>query len=66
MTVFINGEGVECDANTLLADFLEQQKINTTNIAIAINDAIVFRKNWTTTLLTNGCNILIIRPTQGG
>ena len=66
MTVFINEQPATCAENTTLSQFIEQQHIETSHIAIAINDSVVFRKNWDSAILTDGCKILIIKATQGG
>ena len=66
MTVFINEQPANCAENTTLSQFIEQQHIDTSHIAIAINDSVVFRKNWDSAILTDGCKILIIKATQGG
>lgn len=66
MTVFINEQQTDCAENTTLSQFLQQQHIDTSHIAVAINDSVVFRKNWDSAILSDGCRILIIKATQGG
>lgn len=66
MKVFINDEEVNCSENTSLSHFIQQQNIDTSHIAVAVNDSVILRKNWESTILTEGCRILIIQATQGG
>lgn len=66
MNIFLNGSPVHCLQNTTVSQLFEQQNINTSHIAVAIDEVVVFRKNWDTITLTEGCNVLIIKATQGG
>lgn len=65
MTFLINGAEISSDHNKLDA-VLEELNLPETGIAIAVNDEVVSKKNWTTTILNEKDKILIITATQGG
>lgn len=52
--------------NVTLQTFVEQLKIETNGIAIAINNTVVKKADWSSRLLQNNDDILIIKSTQGG
>lgn len=52
--------------NVTLQAFVEQLKIETNGIAIAINNSVVKKADWSSRLLKNNDDILIIKSTQGG
>ncbi|AEH01479.1 sulfur carrier protein ThiS [Lacinutrix sp. 5H-3-7-4] len=52
--------------NVTLQTFVEQLKIETNGIAIAINNAVIKKADWSSRLLQNNDDILIIKSTQGG
>lgn len=66
MQIFINDTPVECPENTTITQLLVQQEIQPVNIAVAINDSVVPKANWDTTVLKDGSRIIIIKAVQGG
>ena len=51
---------------TLLQLLKEMQLDQQTGIAVAVNQAVIPRINWSTTSLQNQDKVLLIRATQGG
>lgn len=66
MQIFINDISSECPENITITQLLAQQEIQPVNIAVAIDDAVVSKANWDTTVLQDGSRIIIIKAVQGG
>ncbi|MFT6845551.1 MAG: sulfur carrier protein [Flavobacteriales bacterium] len=67
MIILFNGEEISLDTSMNLAELLSQKKLlHTTGIAVAINQAVISKNDWTKTALNNNDNILVITATQGG
>ncbi|MEG0795248.1 MAG: sulfur carrier protein ThiS [Odoribacter sp.] len=66
MKIFINDASVTCPANSSLKDLLLSQNISAVNIAIAIEDHIIPKAQWDTTVVEDGSHIIIIKAVQGG
>lgn len=66
MQIFINDIPSECPENITITQLLAQQEIQPLNIAVAIDDAVVSKANWDTTVLQDGSRIIIIKAVQGG
>lgn len=66
ITVNFNGENQQIKENTSLNDWLTGMEINPKGIAVAINESIVLKNNWSSTQLKNQDKLLIIKATQGG
>lgn len=66
MQIFINDIPSECLENITITQLLAQQEIQPVNIAVAIDDAVVSKANWDTTVLQDGSRIIIIKAVQGG
>ena len=67
MEVSVNEKKEKISNNVSLAEAIAELKITETNgIAIAINDKVIKRENWTTEKLNSNDKILIIRAAQGG
>ena len=64
MEVFLNGTKIPTEAATL-SQLIEQQRIPVAGIAVALGSR-VRREQWETTPLEEGCEITVIRATQGG
>ena len=65
MEVFLNGTKIPTEAATL-SQLIEQQRIPVAGIAVALGSRVVRREQWETTPLEEGCEITVIRATQGG
>ncbi len=66
MKIFINKREVEIASALSVLEFLELQDIKPQGIALAINNRIIGRDNWSTTHLNESDNITIIQATYGG
>lgn len=66
MQIFINDIPYSCDENCSLTELLSRQGIQPVNIAVAINNTVIPKNQWDTTLLTDHSNIIIIKAVQGG
>ena len=66
MNIKVNNEQREISENTSVENLIEQLKISTNGIAIAINNNVVKKSEWNSTIIKNQDNILIIKSTQGG
>lgn len=66
MQVFVNNVAQEISANHL-EDLLQQLGyVQSKGIAVAINNEVISKINWSTTPLNENDRITIIRATQGG
>ncbi len=66
MQIFINDTACECPENSSISQILMQQNISAQNIAIALDNTVIPKKQWATTYVTAGCHLLIIQAVQGG
>ncbi|QNK76302.1 sulfur carrier protein ThiS [Winogradskyella sp. PAMC22761] len=66
ITIKVNQEDHHILENITLQEFVENLKIQTSGIAIAINNTVVKKTDWSSRLLQNNDDILIIKSTQGG
>ena len=66
MYIKVNNETQEITAETSVQQLVEQLQISTNGIAIAINNTVVKKTDWTSTFLKNQDDLLIIKSTQGG
>lgn len=66
MNIKLNGKDTDLPGNSIqdLLDFCDIQ--TTVGIAIAINEEVVPKNEWTQKSLRENDSVLIIRPTQGG
>lgn len=67
MDIIVNNQQQTVNENTSLASLVdsvlgEKQK----GVAVAVNDTVVAKTQWPSTLLQQNDNILIIKATQGG
>jgi sulfur carrier protein len=67
MTITLNGESLAIRAGCTLAALLHEHNLDSrTGIAVALNDRVIARSDWTTTILTQNDSILVITAAQGG
>lgn len=66
MTINVNNQEQTIPGNSSIASLLEQLSIAKDGIAIAINNEVVTKKEWSQTLIKVGDNVTIIQATQGG
>ncbi|NJB35420.1 sulfur carrier protein ThiS [Croceivirga sp. JEA036] len=66
MVVTLNENNITTTAGISLSQFVATQLPSTAGIALAVNDAVVFKQDWESTVLQEGDAILVVRATQGG
>ncbi|CAM1335004.1 sulfur carrier protein ThiS [Tenacibaculum aestuariivivum] len=66
ITIKVNQKDHQILENLTLQDLVENLKIQTNGIAIALNSSVVKKTDWSLKLLQHNDDILIIKSTQGG
>jgi sulfur carrier protein len=66
ITIYVNNSSREVRPNTTVSEILSQLDILSKGIAIAINENIILKGEWNSTVVNSNDNILIIKATQGG
>lgn len=66
MQIFINDTPTTCAENSSLHDILAANNLPATNIAVALDNTVVPKAQWTTTFVKNDSRIIIIKAVQGG
>ncbi len=67
MKVFLNEHALEVHTSVSLANMLENQKVlDTSGIAVAINNQVISKSSWADTILNENDKIIIITATAGG
>lgn len=67
MEVFINNQSVSVTGLATLTDVLSQQNfLEKKGIAVAVNNSVVPKSEWSTYSIGSADKITIIRATQGG
>jgi len=65
MNLIINGEQQQTKASTI-HDLLQELSISFEGIAVAVNEEVVSKMDWTRHSLNKNDSVLIITATQGG
>lgn len=66
MNIEINGEIMSIAENASLSEALDQAGINTTGVAIAVNENVVRKTDYDSHSLNDGDKVLIIKVFYGG
>ena len=66
MTLTVNGETRELAPGTTLAQLVTGLVPSAQGVAVAVDGAVVPRRAWPDTKLTDGCVIEIVTAVQGG
>lgn len=66
ITIWVNQQRVEIEEDVTILSLLEHLDSPKSGIAVAIQNAIVSKNLWESTVLSNDDNVLIIQATQGG
>jgi sulfur carrier protein len=66
MTVLVNGEQRELQAETTVADVVRSLVDAERGVAVALDGEVVPRSAWTTTRLRDGDRVEVVRAVQGG
>ena len=66
MTITVNEKEYQFNEVRFLVDVLSELDISQNGIAVAVNQEIIPRTNWSSEKINNNDKILIIKATQGG
>lgn len=66
MKIEINGESKIIDDSTNLKELINQVVQDQKGLAVAVNNQVIPKENWNSSLLNEADKVLLIRATQGG
>ncbi len=68
MKIYVNGEQETLHDNITLEEFLKTKRIakEDKGIAVALNDDVVPKSDWSSRIIEDGASIEIVRAVQGG
>ncbi len=66
MRIYINDNELQFSGNTLTDLLTGNGFSDTSGMAIAVNETVISRNNWSSCILKEDDSILIITPAQGG
>lgn len=66
MNVFINGQSTDMPNNSSVKNMLEHIGQQSGGIAVAVNDMVIPKSQWSNSHIEEGDKILIIKASQGG
>lgn len=66
MKILLNNKEVSLPQGSTLHVLLLQENITLLNVAVAVNNTLVLRDKWATTMLNEGDNVVAITAAYGG
>ncbi|OED37874.1 thiamine biosynthesis protein ThiS [Flavobacteriaceae bacterium (ex Bugula neritina AB1)] len=66
MTINVNNQPKSISENSSVELLLQQLDLSRNGIAIAINNEIIIKEKWNSTIINSNDNVTIIQATQGG
>jgi len=66
MKIYLNDVPTEIDSSQTIESIMIKNKLNTNGIALAINDVVISKQKWASTLLNENDKMFIITATAGG
>ena len=66
MNIIVNGNDTQVQESICISDCMEILNLQTTGIALAVNNEVVPKNNWDNFILKENDKLLIIRATSGG
>jgi sulfur carrier protein len=66
VNVVVNGTAQVLDAGSTVADVVGRWAKSPTGVAVAVNEAVVTRSDWSGTALADGDRVEILTAVQGG
>ena len=66
MNITLNDKTTTIDNETSLQQLIERELSTTQNIAVAINNSLIKRTMWSSTILQEGDNVVVIAAAYGG
>lgn len=64
--IVFNNKPTELESDTSLQEFIDENGMIPTNIAIAVNNSVVPKEKWENTIINDGDTLLIIKAYYGG
>lgn len=64
--IVFNNKPTELESDTSLQEFIDKNGMIPTNIAIAVNNSVVPKEKWESTIINDGDTLLIIKAYYGG
>ena len=64
--IVFNNKPTELESGTSLQEFIDKNGMIPTNIAIAVNNSVVPKEKWESTIINDGDTLLIIKAYYGG
>jgi len=66
MTIKVNESLKKISNRLTLQELINELQVQTNGIAVAVNENVIKKENWTSHKLREKDNVLIIKSTQGG
>ena len=66
MTIFVNGERVECGAARTVDELIEQHRLGAETTLVELNGTALHRREWPAQVLQENDRIEILRVAAGG
>ena len=66
MNITLNNKEITLTEGVTLLQLIQEANLPSQNIAIAVNNTLVLRDNWSQTTLNNGDNVVAIAAAYGG
>lgn len=66
ITLWVNGDSRQCQADVLLPDYLQQAGFNPRLVAVEYNGEILHRQFWASTQLKEGDRLEVVTIVGGG
>lgn len=66
MDIRLNNKSIQIDESISVQQLIDEQNISSKGIAVAINNSVIAKSNWSDTEIKENDNIIIITATQGG
>lgn len=66
ITIQYNNQPQSIAEGTTIDSFVQEMNLTVTNIAVALNNAVVPKNAWATTTLNEGDTVLVIKASYGG
>jgi len=66
MEVLVNGKTVELKEKSSVQDLIHSLSLSNSRVAVAVNNQVIPREKWASTVLKKGDKVLIVKPIQGG
>ncbi|HEY8345652.1 MAG TPA: sulfur carrier protein ThiS [Symbiobacteriaceae bacterium] len=66
MRIWLNGKEMDLEHSLTVAELVDHLGLHPAGVAVAVNDLVIFRQNWSTTVIREGDRVEVVRAMQGG